>query len=213
MPRSSTFVLFALVGALVLTGCAADEPAPTTASDSATETPAPTAPSDSATEAPATPSTAAVPTDCATVVDAATYAATFGETPRNDPALDYPDGLGAVAPTSPPAGASTDETITSGIELRCIWRDPGADISFLLLEAGRVTPEAAQARLEQLAAEGYTCEDQLGGRQCQLVRPNEQYPVDEADTQFVRDDVLIRVQQANVPTTGLMAAVVARIWG
>ena len=205
MALSAKFATLTLVGALLLTGCATDDPAPAAPSDSATRSPA--------TSATPSPTAAGLPTDCATVFDAATYEATFGATPLNDPALQYPDELGAISPTSPPSGASTDETIESGVELRCIWRDPGADISFLLLEAGRVTPEAAQARLEQLAAEGYTCEDQLGGRQCQLVRPNEQYPVDEADTQLVRDDVLIRVQQANVPTTGLMAAVVARIWG
>ena len=205
MAHSPKFATLTLVGALLLTGCATDDPAPAAPSHYATQPPA--------SSATPSPTAAGLPTDCATVFDAATYEATFGETPLNDPALQYPDELGALAPTTPPAGASTDEAIESGVELRCIWRDPGADISFLLLEAGRVTPEAAQARLDQLAADGYTCADQLEGRQCQLVRPNEQYPVDEADTQFVRDDVLIRVQQANVPTTGLMAAVVARIWG
>ena len=205
MARTPGFAVLALVGALLLSGCATDEPAPAAPTGSATESPA--------ASATPSPTAAGLPTDCATVFDAATTEATFGTTPLNDPALQYPDELGALAPTTPPAGASTDETIESGVELRCIWRDPGADISFLLLEAGRVTPEAAQARLDQLAGEGYTCADQLDGRQCQLVRPNEQYPVDEADTQFVRDDVLIRIQQANVPTNALMAEVVARIWG
>lgn len=210
MSRTATLAGSVLVGLLLLTGCtpAAVEPVPSTSATASQE------PADANADAngDAEPAPAAIPADCTDVVDDATYAASFGETPLNDPALQYPHGLGALTPSAPPAGATNDEIIAGAVELRCIWRYPEADVSFLMLEAGRVSADVARARLDQLATEGYTCADTHEGRQCQLITTGQQYPVEEADTQFVRDDVLVRIEQSNVPTSGLMAAVADRIW-
>ena len=69
----------------------------------------------SATPAPspsATPAVASIPTDCTDIVDPATYAATMGETPLNDP--DSSTGpTGQLQPSPAPAGADPSETVVA----------------------------------------------------------------------------------------------------
>jgi hypothetical protein len=206
MSRPSILTGSLLAGVLLLSGCATTttDPAPANSSDPVSESPAP----------PTEPTAASVIDlpDCSTVVPAG-YDATFLGAPLNDPGLHYPDPLGVVAPSAPAAGATNDEIIEAATELRCIWRHPDADISFLSVEAARVSTEIAQERFDAVTADDYTCIDVLDGRQCKLVWTGTMYPVEEADTQFFRDGVLIRVQQANTPTSGLMKAVVEGIWG
>ena len=200
--------LAALVLAVVLAGCAPGTPTPAepgaSASAPESENPVPTV--------PPPPAVAAIPTDCRDIVDPATYAATFGEGPLNDPQAIDPSEAGELTPTPAPVGATYREIIASATELRCLWRQWDADLTYLQVEIGTVPTNVGLARLDQLSAEGYTCEDTLDGRRCQQISTIEGYDVDEGDTQFLRDDVYIQVGQANFTTNGLLAAIVDRVW-
>jgi hypothetical protein len=140
------------------------------------------------------------------------YTAIFGDTPLNDPAVVGSEGAGKVEPTAAPAGATAQEVLSSATQLRCIWRDPNADITYLEATVATVDTAIAATYLDGLPAGGYTCTEANGGRQCQLIKPNEQYPVDEGHTEFVRDAVYISVNQANFPTKNLLGAIVATLW-
>ena len=199
--------LIALAIALSIAGCAAAQPAETqSTSPSPTTSAAP-----SSAPAPA-PAPVAVPTDCLTIVDSGVYAATFVDMPLNDPTIAAYYPLGVLIPSEPAAGATVEEAIDSSVELRCLWRDPNADITFLQVEIGTVDPTLGSGYLDGLPAVGYDCEETLDGRRCQIVGTNDMYPVEEGTTVFLRDDVFISVEQANVPTSGLLDAIVARIW-
>jgi len=205
-PRGAAVV--AALGCLLLGGCASEAPPPAPADSSAptqTQTQTPTASAEPT--VPPAPEVAAIPTDCRSVVDPETYAATFDTVP-----LDDGEGTGALTPTPAPVGATYGEIISSAVELFCNWDDPASDFTFLQLFMGRVPVNVGKARLDQLAAEGYDCEEVFGGRRCQDISVREGYDVEEGDTHFLRDDVYIRVGQSSFPTTGLLEAVVDRVW-
>ena len=188
---------------LALTACATAQPAATQS----------TSPSSTTSAAPSsTPAPVAVPTDCLTIVDSDMYAATFVDMPLNDPTIATYYPLGVLSPSEPATGATVEEAIDSGVELRCLWRDPNADVTFLEVEIGAVDAALAAGYLDGLPAVGYDCEAALDGRQCQIIGQNEMYPVEEGTTVFLRDDVFISVEQANFPTNGLLAAIVGRVW-
>ena len=90
-------------------------------------------------------------------------------------------------------GATYGEIISSAVELFCNWDDSASDFNFLQLFMGHVPVNVGNAQLDQLAADGYDCEE-------------------VGDTHFLRDDVYIRVGQSSFPTTGLLGAVVDRVW-
>jgi hypothetical protein len=153
-----------------------------------------------------------VPTDCAGLVDAASYPATFGETPLNDPDLGYPGSLGVVTPTAPAAGATIDEVVDAATQLRCIWRYPQADVTYLQVQIGSVAAGVGTDYAAELQLDGYTCEQVLEGTRCGITGLDPQYQTDTADTVFVRDDIVIRIDQANFPTDNLLGAVVSTVW-
>ena len=203
MPPRGAAVIAAL-GCLLPVGCASEAQPPAPADSSAqTQTPTPSA----APTVPPAPEVAAIPTDCRSVVDAETYAATFSTVP-----LDDAEGTGALTPTPAPVGATYGEIVTSAVKLFCNWDDPASDFNFLQLFMGRVPVNVGNARLDQLAADGYDCEEVFGGRRCQDISMREGYDVEEGDTHFLRDDVYIRVEQSSFPTTGPLEAVVDRVW-
>jgi hypothetical protein len=153
-----------------------------------------------------------IPNDCRQLVDPQTYAATFGGTPLNDPNVIGPVAAGAVEPSAPPAGATTKAILSSATQLRCIWRDPGADVTYLEATVATVDAVVAAQYLDELPASGYTCTMANGGQQCQRVQPDPQYPVDVGDTSYLRDNVYIYVGQANFPTHNLIGSIVATLW-
>lgn len=212
---------------LVLAGCAgadADPAAtagptpsssPTTAAPSAT--PSPTgAPTGDPTAAPTGPETGpvALPVDCTDIVDRATYSATFGDIPLN-PVEFGGSGTssGVVTPTTPPAGASARDVVGAANELSCLWRDPRADVSGISVAMGHLSPAPGTAALDGFASQGYTCSTVHGGRSCQLVTPDPQYPVERTQTYWLRDDVVVTVDQTNVPTNDLIGSIATRLWG
>jgi len=204
-----------LLAAAALTACAPDAEPPAAPGSSAPGSSAPggatTAPT-----VPPPPAAASIPTDCRGLVDAATYTATFGETPLNDPLSIEPGRAGAVTPTAAPVGATYREIIDSATELRCLWRAPDAALRYLQVDVGTVPPNVGRARLDQLAADGYRCEDALDGRRCQRVSEvegSEASTIDRAVTQFLRDDVYIQVEQLDFPTDGLLPSIVDELWG
>ena len=216
--------------ALSLAGCAGGAGS---AGGASSETPRPTA-TDTAASPSASPSTtapapspepavASIPTDCTDVVDAATYAATMGETPLNDPGS-FTGQTGQLQPSPAPEGSDPGEVVRAATQLTCGWRDPRADITGLFVDVATVDsataasypawladPTAAQTELRDGVV--YDCTDRLGGTVCQYTRVEEHYGTTFAETVLVRDDVVVTVRQSNFPTNDLLGAVVTRIWG
>jgi len=205
-----------LAATLLLTGCtggsgATPSTTPTTA-PTASPTPMPDAGGDTTpTPTPTAAPVASIPTECTDIVDAQTYAATFGDTPLNP--VEFGDGWGAVTPTTPADGATGYEVAKAVAELRCLWRDPRADVSGIGVDVGRVTADQADGIVRWAGSEGYTCGPLHEGTSCQLVTPDPQYPVETTNTLFVRDGVVVVVNQTNVPTDDLLGAISTRLWG
>jgi len=199
-------IVVSLIAILGLTGCAADAPDDGTSAPPSSSTPSAT-PSPTPTIVPAV-----IPTDCATLVDTATYEATFGDAPLNDPSIAAYYPLGVLQPTEIAVDAPIEDVMTAATQLRCLWRDPNADITNLQVEIGTVDETLASGYLDGLALVGYTCDETLDGRRCAITRIEPQYQVEESDTLFLRDDVLVHVSQDNFPTNNLLAAIVDGIW-
>jgi len=207
-PRRPRAILLLAVAAvsISLSGCAVGD-APEQASPSS-------APAEQAAEpTPAASAEAAVvPTDCARLVAPEVYDAIFLGTPLNDPAVVDTYPVGVLTPTEPRADSTPAEAVESAAALRCVWRDPGADVTYLQVEIAAVAPETAEAHLASLPGLGYSCAADLGGFRCQIVGTSPLYPVEESTTVFVRDEVVVTVEQANFPTTNLLAEIVGGIW-
>jgi len=217
---TTTGALVALT--LALTGCG------TGADGSPDETPTATdvASTASATPAPspsATPAVASIPTDCTDIVDPATYAATMGETPLNDPDF-FTGPTGQLQPSPAPAGADPYETVVAATQLTCGWRDPRSDVTGLFVDVATVDDAAAASYLDWLADPTvdterrgadvvYDCSERLGGTVCQYTTKDQQYDTDFAETVLVRDGVVVTVRQSNYPTDDLLGAIVDRVWG
>ena len=206
-PRLSRLVLVLVAAASIsLAGCTpaeaprADDPAAEPAEPAATPTPMPS-------ENPVV-----LPDDCLDIVAPQVYDAIFQGTPLNDPAVVEANEVGALTPGPPDASATPDQAVEDATQLRCVWRDPAADVTFLQAEFATVQPTVAEAYLSALPGLGYTCGETLGGLRCQIVGTSPLYPVEEGTTVFVRDDVVITVEQANFPTTNLLAEIVGGIW-
>jgi len=187
------------------------------ATPSPSETSSATPPSATATPAPAPTETAgpvALPVYCTDIVDQATYAATFGDIPLNPVEFGGSGtSAGVVTPTTPPAGADARDVVGAANELSCLWRDPRADVSGISVAMGHLEPAAGAAALDGFASQGYTCTSVHEGRSCQLVTPDPQYPVDRAQTYWLRDDVVVTVDQTNVPTDDLIGSIATRLFG
>ena len=225
--RSTTLGAAAFVAATLmgLTGCAGGAagddvtagptatvtvPTPTeTPGETASPAPEPTEPTETETAAPVV----SIPTDCTQIVDQATYAATFGDTPLNPENFLRRDGTarGARTATVPEAGAKPFQIVDAAAELDCLWRDPAADVSGIGVILGRLDQPTAASLLDQVTAEGATCKEARGGQLCQQPIEVDQYPIEAAHTWFVRGDLYIAVEQYNVPTNDLIGSMLAHL--
>lgn len=202
---------------VLLAGCAGQTtPAePVSSTTDAASTSSSPSPSDTATtESPAAATPVTIPTDCTQIVDEAAYTKNFGDIPLNPVEFGFSGtASGAKTPSDAGDGASAIETIRAANELSCYWRDPRSDVSGIGVDMARLDPSITGPLLEGFAAEGYDCTTTDGGRLCQLVTPDPQYPVDRTQTYFVRDDIVVTVDQTNVPTDDLIGSIVTRLWG
>lgn len=219
---AAAFVAATLIG---LTGCAggtsgddvtagptetATVPTPTeTPGETSSPTAEPTEPAETETAAPQV----AIPTDCTQIVDAATYAATFGSTPLNPEGWVRRDGTarGSRTPSVPEAGAQPFQIADAAAELDCLWRDPGADVTGIGVILGRLDQPTAASLLQQAEAGGGTCSDAHQGRICQQTTVHEMYGTDSTVTYFVRGDLYISVSQSNYPTNDLLGSMLAHL--
>jgi hypothetical protein len=199
-----------------VTGPAGSTPEPSAPGPTATGTGTPSTgdASGTPTAQPTESGPIALPVDCTDIVDRATYAATFGDIPLN-PVEFGGSGTssGVVTPSEPPTGAGTVEIIGAANELSCLWRDPRSDVSGISVAMGHLDPAVSGPALDALASAGYTCTAVHEGRSCQLVLPDPQYPVDRTQTYWARDDVVVTVDQTNVPTDDLLGSIATRLWG
>ena len=207
--------------AVVLTGCAG---APSNG-EVTTPPASPATPTSSARPAvpettPPAPEPAAytIPTDCASLIASTPFTSTFGSWPLNDPAVvgspggPYYTPSGSISPTPAPSGANLRESLLSATELRCIWRDPQADITNLSVEIGEVDPALSEEYLTSLPADGFTCAADDSAQTCTKSTTDTKYGVDVGETVLVRDGVFIRVSQANISTPDLLQALVSDVW-
>jgi hypothetical protein len=212
---------------VLLAGCAGQttpaEPVSSTTDAASTSSPSPSdaattespSPSDAATtESPSAATPVTIPTDCTQIVDEAAYTSNFGDIPLNPVEFGYSGtASGAKTPSDVGDGASAVETIRAANELSCYWRDPRSDVSGIGVDMARLDPSITGPLLEGFAADEYDCATTDGGRLCQLVTPDPQYPVDRTQTYFVRDDIVVTVDQTNVPTDDLIGSIATRLWG
>lgn len=207
--------------ALVLTGCAGAPSSnqPTSASPSAASPTTSTEPAVPETTPPASESASyAIPTDCASLIASTPFASTFGSWPLNDPAVvgspgePYYTPSGSISPTPAPSGATLRESLLSATELRCIWRDPQADITNLSVEIGEVDPALSEEYLASLPADGFTCAADDSAQTCTKSTTDTKYGVEVGETLLVRDGVFIRVSQANIETPDLLQTLVSDVW-
>lgn len=212
--------------AVMLAGCGTGVPVKTPAagpgSDSGSSPVSPsTKPSTIASPVSSVPATAvySIPTDCKKLVDPTTYAATFGDTPLNDPGVtgtpgtEYYTATGVVTPIPSSASTAPKDAMSNSVQLRCIWRYPQADITNLYVEIGTVDPTVSASYLNTLPAQKFECSDANAGRVCQFQTQLVEYPVVHSLTEFVRDNVYIRVGQDNFRTNNLLGAIVTTVWG
>jgi hypothetical protein len=200
-PIAITSLVLVALSSLALSGC----------TGATTLTSNTSAPSVSPSPSPAAREIA-LPAECASIIEPERYSATFGDTPLNDPGVIDAADAGTVEPTPSPAGATASEVLSNAVQLHCVWRDPGADITYLELTMAHVDSAVATGYLTELSGKGYSCTDTLGGRSCGLVKPNELYPVDESYTSFLRDGVYLSIAEANFPAPNLLADLVAAVW-
>jgi len=222
--RSTTLGIAALaaVALIGLTGCAGGASGddvtarptetvtvpPPTSTPGSSESPAPE-PTETGVSAPLV----TIPTDCTQIVDQATYAATFGGTPLNPAEFPRRDGTarGARTASVPQAGAQPFQIVDAAAELDCFWRDPAADITGIGVVLGRLDQPTTASLLDQVSAEGATCQEAHGGQLCQQPIEVDQYPIEAAETWFVRGDLYIAVEQYNVPTNDLIGSMLAHL--
>ena len=136
----------------------------------------------------------------------------------NDPAVvgspgePYYTPSGSISPTPAPSGATLLESMRSAAQLRCVWRDPQADITNLSVEIGEVAPTISGPYLQSLPADGFSCTQDGAAETCEKVATDPKYNVEIGQTVLVRDGVFIRVSQANVSTPNLMDTLVSDVW-
>ncbi|RFA09965.1 hypothetical protein B7R54_12705 [Subtercola boreus] len=235
-PRAGLVLSGLVLPAVLLSGCAASPgPAPasagaTAAASSTTEASStPTAGVPRGTSSPSTPTAtsgaapaAAIPTDCTDLIASSPFTDSFGAWPLNDtavigaPGTEYSYPAGSTVPTPAASGATVAETLSAATQLRCVWRDPRADITSMTIEIATVDPAIATGYLASLPALGYTCSPTTAGAgaglACLLTTTDPKYSVDVGSTSFLRGDTYIHISQANVQTPGLLALLESRLW-
>jgi hypothetical protein len=192
-----TLTALLAVGALLALAACAPEPqdaasTPAPATTEASATPAATAsptPSPTATTAPV-----AFPSDCRAMLSDAVLAQ-LGETPLNPP-------------NSGDVGAQADGSLI------CLWRDPGADTTYLQTTVSRMNRGPALDMLNTLVTdEAFSCYTPDGGTRCEKTWENPTYPVTDGRTLFWRDGVLIDTRYSNLAPSGYTDSVIASIFG
>jgi hypothetical protein len=171
------------------------------------------APSPSAARITPTPApadtTATIPGACTDAVPAADAPRLFGSLEITQFRPQVPDGRTDyyVDPEIP---------FKEDAELVCSWSPGGTSEGdeHLFLEMGTADRGVLQARLRAVAGKGWTCTDTLGGRSCQHTETSMYYSdqVETTHTFFVRGDTWISITQSNVPTDGLLKALVQQTW-
>ncbi len=192
MFRSRLVPAVAVVGILLLAGCAPTPEPSSTPSSEATQSEAPSA---EPTQEPQS-FVANVPTDCAAVGTAASRADTVDQLNLQG------DGVDFVRPV--PEGST--------LLLGCDWF--AGDATGVLLLISEVDPAAAEAYVATLPDEGYTCvTGDAGNPVCQMVTPNSQYPVDTVETITSREDIWIYSSATNIDADMLLSDLNVQIWG
>lgn len=165
-----------------------------------------------------TPMVAKIPTDCKALVPANSYASIFKGAPLNDPGIvgtpdsEYYTPNGSITPKDSSYPGNPRAEVRDRAELRCIWRDPRADISGISVEIARLKPELKQKFQTDLTELAYTHKPGDGGEVWRQTRTDEQYGVNVTETILFRDNVTISIWQANTPTNNLLGTIVGQVW-
>jgi hypothetical protein len=174
----------------------------TRSGSTSTSTPVPQTPAPS-TASPTAGAAGTIPATCPDLITAGKWDRAFARSPLNDPAV-------VGDPMTPTASRYGEAVRADGKRLECVWRDPRADITNMVIRVDTVDPATATDVLRKLS--GYDCADTDGGYRCQKTSQNAQYPVIDGDTFFTRGDIGIEIQQSNIPTEGLLDDVIAHVF-
>jgi hypothetical protein len=188
LSRIALLVIPLAAATLALTGC---QP-PTPQDDSPSESSAPSE-SPSPTEEPPPGPAFALPSGCDTIATQITLNQVFSGIDEREP--------GDLVRPSP---ASASKLLT------CSWftgDTTGGDVIYYSAPAAD-----SAAYLEVVKADGFACTEALGGTRCDKTTPNSQYPVDDVENIFTRDDVWIYISMTNVDATTLLPDIVATAW-
>lgn len=191
MFRSRLAPAAAVIGILLLAGCAPTPEPSSTPSAAASENDGASAEPTVSTES----AIANVPTDCAAVGTAESRADTVDQLTLQG------DGVGFERPV--PEGAT--------LLLGCDWF--AGDTTGLLLLISEVDPAAAEAYVATLPDQGYTCvTGDAGNPVCQMVTPSSEYPVDTVETITSREDIWIYSSSTNLDADMLLSDLNQQIW-
>lgn len=156
-----------------------------------------------------------IPTDCALLVSAETYASTFATRTLNDPLFVSPERSGVLNPTVAPPGSSDWGVQAHATQLYCVWssQDPVLGYRSFVVSIGTLNTAFTDRFLSGPQFKDYTCEEKYEGRVCQVINENSDYDYVQGHTVFARDGVLIDITQENFPTHGVLGEMVTTIWG
>ena len=186
MSRSRFVPAVAVVGILLLAGCA---PTPEPSSTPTSEATQNDTPSTEPTQEPQS-FVANVPTDCAAVGTAESRADSVDQLNLQG------DGADFVRPV--PEGST--------LLLGCDWFAGDSQGVLLLISGLR--------RRREDEDEGYTCvTGEAGNPVCQMVTPNAEFPVDTVETITSREDIWIYSSVTNVDAEMLLGDLNLQIWG
>lgn len=188
MTRSARIALILplVLSALALTACQPGAPA----GESPSAVPEPT--ETLAPEEPAGP-VFTLPADCDHIASGATLASVFGQVQPRDP-----------ADLTRPAPASATKQLT------CSWFAgdvTGGDVIYYA-----TTQADAQAYLDVVSADGYTCVAALDGTRCDKTTTNAEFGTTGIETVFTRDDTWIYIGTSNLEPAPLLPDIVATAW-
>ncbi|PZE83245.1 hypothetical protein DEI91_09995 [Curtobacterium sp. MCBD17_032] len=149
------------------------------------------------------------PTDCGGLYSDADRARFFG----GAPVTQTPERLDGTTMPAPAPVPFAGGTWTASTWIECTWKDPRADISHITVRMGSA-PENELGKYEaSLREEAGTCDLEDIGTVCTRTVRADPYPVDATRTFWTQDGYWVDIDQANMPTSGLLQATIDAMLG
>ena len=148
-----------------------------------------------------------IPGSCSLLVPPGENARFFGAAKNTEFIVDNGGDAHASTPRERIDGLTEPDA-----SLMCSWQNEGMVARIAISISKATSADAADAENSALGSGG-SCEIQFGGKVCRSEFTAQADTVPTTETAFVRDDILIDIQQTDFPTDGLLPAIVGQIWG